>query len=93
MIFGINTSALTPVILTRRPVSLSVSPSISTNIFYHRFRYDDITNKYHSKEFYEKRMVSANPEEPIHKKSRSDKTYSSTSYVVRKGIKKKLKSA
>ena len=52
----------------------------------------DNTNKCCSKEYYKKRVASTNPEEPLHKKSRSEKTYSRTSYAVRKGI-KKLKSA
>lgn len=46
-----------------------------------------------SKEYYKKRIASANPEEPLHKKSRSGKTYSRTSLAIKKGIKKKSRSA
>ena len=46
------------------------------------------TNEYLSKEYYKKRMASTNPDEPLHRRCRSGKTYSRISYTVRKGIKK-----
>ena len=46
------------------------------------------TSECHSKEYYKKRMVSTNPEDPQHRKG---KTYSSTSYKVRKGIEREIK--
>ena len=49
------------------------------------------TNECRFKDYYKKRIASANPEEPLHKKSRSGKTYSRTSYAIKRGIKKEIK--
>ena len=51
------------------------------------------TSECRSKVYDTKRMASASSEEPLHKKSRSGKTYSRTSLAINKVLKKKLRSA